>query len=138
MNLVSLRCAADYPSDSISGELQRVDLSSNLRLQTLDLSSNKLMSVVFPASPDLYKVNLSYNSLGELNFPEGNRIEDLSVQSNPNLRRLDLPSLPELKYLNREETPLVDLDFSGCPKLTKYVAYNDKIVEEYDFSHNPH
>ncbi len=96
-NLTSLRCAGT--SGSVrggSGSLSSADLSDNPKLVSLDLSCNKLTSIVFGSS--LESLNLSANPIQSLTLPEENALRSLDM-SNTAVASLDYDSLGSLEEI---------------------------------------
>lgn len=97
VNLTSLRCAGTSASGrGGSGSLSSADLSGNPKLVSLDLSCNKLTSIVFGSS--LESLNLSSNPIQSLTLPEENALRSLAL-SNTAVASLDYDSLGSLEEI---------------------------------------
>ncbi len=96
-NLTSLRCAGTSASGrGGSGSLSSADLSGNPKLVSLDLSCNKLTSIVFGSS--LEELNLSANPIQSLTLPAENALRSLAL-SNTAVASLDYDSLGSLEEI---------------------------------------
>ena len=96
-NLTTLRCAGTSGSGrGGSGSLSSADLSGNPKLTSLDLSCNKLTSIVFGSS--LESLNLSANPIQSLTLTGDNALRSLDL-SNTAIASLDYDSLGSLEEI---------------------------------------
>ncbi len=116
------------------GELTEVDLSSNTKLQVLQLMNNQLTELDLSHNPALTLVSCSSNRLTKLDLSKNTRLETLWCGGNP-IGTLDVSAQPKLKSLICGGCGLKKLDLSHNPELETLDCENNALTK-LDLSQN--
>ncbi len=116
--------------------LTSVDITRASKLQELKLSSNpKLNSLDLSKGDSLHKLILSSTGIKELNLSQTPRLQELYAASLP-IKSIDLSVCKNLKKLNLNATEVSSIDLTHCPNLT-YLTMTGLAVEDLDVSNCP-
>ena len=107
--------------------LAKIDVSKNLKLQTLFVTNNKLKSLDVSKNTDLRDLACYNNQLEKLDVTHNTKLWHLSCNTNK-LTKLDLSKNTELMYLYCYGNELNALDVSRCTKLKVLSCERNKIT----------
>ena len=116
-------------------QLTSVNLSNNINLSDLDVSTNKLASLDFRQNPKLTRLDCSVNELTSLNLSRNPRLTDLICYYNQ-LTNLDLSQNSLLTDLDCHINQLTSLDLRQNPRLTHLYCDDNRLIS-LDLSQNP-
>ncbi len=109
--LEELNCKSNY-------EIEKLDVSQNKNLKTLNCQSNKLTGIDVSNNPDLTELLCSNNHITELDLSHNPKLTILYCNFNE-LRELDVSNNPDLTELLCNNNHITELDLSNNPKLTR-------------------
>ena len=140
-NLRTLRCSGSRNVDLSShklfesvGSLKELNISSNLKLESLDISHNQITSINFSMNSKLTYLDCSGNNLSTLDVSNNSNLTYIHCGMN-NLSTLDVSKNLNLTDLKCFRNYLTALDVSNNSSLT-YLACNHNNILELDVSRN--
>jgi len=114
--------------------LQTIDISKNVLLDTISLTSNDLTSIEgIPAAKNLVWLSLSSNLFTEFTL-ENSNVKNFLMDHNE-IVNLDVSLAPKLESAVLNLNKITSLDFSNNP-LLKVLNFSANKVETIDFSNN--
>ena len=117
---------------SINGtcESDRIDLSGNIKLETLYIDSANLKRLVLPKDAPLKDISIKSTLLESIDLNEYKGLQKIKIESNELLEGLDFRDFPELAELkcsfNRK---LHNLNVSNCPELKVFECTSDALSD---------
>jgi len=118
-----------------TGKLTSLDVSKNLKLKSLDCSSNELTSLNLSKNIVLESLNCGSNKLTSLDISQNTALKSLTCSSNK-LTSLDPTNNIKLTFISLENNLLESLNLSNNKELTTLTCYSNKITS-LDFSGKP-
>ncbi|MCR4648361.1 MAG: DUF4214 domain-containing protein [Lachnospiraceae bacterium] len=113
-----------------------LDLSHNPELEHLTCGTCKLKTLDLSNNTKLTHLDAFQNKFTSLDLRYNTKLKRLDINSNTNLKSIDVSMLPDLQYLNVGYTGLKKLNVKNNPHLNKLnCAYNS--LESLDLSNNP-
>lgn len=97
--------------------LDVLDVSGLEQLEVLNASGCNVSEVYFSGNSKLKNVNLAYNMVDTLEFPESNQITTLDCSNSETLTEINTTVLKELETLYLSDSSMPILDLSACTKL---------------------
>ena len=130
--LINFRCIAE---DGSYGVLERLDLSSNKELETIDVKNQCLRTLILDNEKLRGLCCFNNRYLTGLNLSNSPELEDLLCWNN-NISELDVSHNPKLRLLACAQNPISVLDVSKNYELRE-LAFNDTQVSSINLSNNP-
>jgi len=135
-------------SESGRGQLTKLDLSNNTKLEELSFLNNAVSELNLSGCNDLRTITCWSNQLKSLDITQHPKLELLACAQNqitsldfshcPHLREvavndnlltsLDVTCLPNLEILECGGNPIKELDVSKCPNLKQLITTNSPIL----------
>lgn len=105
----------------------RIDLSSNTKLERIKITSKTLQELVLPKGAPLKEFTLSRSLLKGIDLSSYKGLQKVHIETNNNMTELDFLDFPELVDLTVSANKILyTLNVSNCPKLTTLdVNYNN-------------
>ncbi|OXA76812.1 Por secretion system C-terminal sorting domain-containing protein [Flavobacterium aquidurense] len=114
--------------------VETVDLSKNIALTSLDLSSNKLSKIELSKNTALISIDLSNNLLSEINLTNNLNLKTLQFGRN-NISKIDVSANTKLTYILADNNKLTSFDISKNPDVFQVWCQGNQI-RNLDFSKN--
>ncbi len=108
--------------------LTSIDVSNNLLLEELYVSTNNLTSLDVSNNTALKKLSANTTNISSLDITNNVALEELNIFSNPNLTSLNVNSNPLLNRLIASSTSITALDVSSNPLLTELHVHDTGLV----------
>lgn len=129
------RCPAmrvlDLHSNAIEGTIDCRQMAS---LSKVDISDNKVSSLLLPKHSSVYEIDCGYNKLTELDVTGLAGLDELTCSGNE-LTAIDLDGLTSLTELAVDDNKLTTIDVSPCTALERLMAA-ENAIETIDLSKN--
>lgn len=116
--------------------IEKVDISTNTALTSLDCSGNKLSELDISKNTELEMLDCGGNLLTALDVTKHAKLERLYCESNK-LTKLDVSGNTELTQLHCFENQLTTLDVSKNTKLTQLFCFDNQLTGTLDVSNCP-
>ncbi|MEG2620976.1 MAG: hypothetical protein RSA10_02645, partial [Bacilli bacterium] len=122
--------------DGFTDSMSVIDVSNNVLLKTLYLTSNWNRIIGYEKLVNLEELKIADNSTMTFNFNTMPKLKSLSVgYSRCNMSSLNVKENPNLTFLSIVGCPITDFDFSANSKL-KYLNLNQDGITSIDLSNN--
>ena len=128
--LKELNCDNCFNQSSASRSYSNgvLDLSANIKLQTLSCTDNGLTGLILPDTQTLSWINCSNNQLTSLDVSKNTSLNYLSCMSNQ-LETIDVSLNTALTFLELDNNQFVNLDISQNTLLETLWVPNNKLIE---------
>ena len=137
-NLTSLDLTSNTKLESLDvsyNQLTDIDVSSNSELEQLQCGANTLTSLDVSGCPKLKRLYCTENQLTAIDISANTKLEDLTLSYNQ-LTELDVSHNPLLHQLACDENPLTELDVSTNKELERLIC-GETMLTSLDVSNNP-
>lgn len=105
-----------------------LDFADNASLVNINLSFNKIKTITFPNESKLENIYIDHNDLESLDFKNQNSLINLEAQNN-NLTKINISDSYKLKFLNLDYNKLSSLDLSRQESLIELSAHHNMITD---------
>lgn len=105
-----------------------LDFADNASLVNINLSFNKIKTITFPNESKLENIYIDHNDLESLDFKNQNSLINLEAQNN-NLKKINISDSYKLKFLNLDYNKLASLDVSRQESLIELSAHHNMITD---------
>ncbi|WP_394746166.1 hypothetical protein [Shigella flexneri] len=108
--------------------LTYLDFTDNASLVNINLSFNKIKTITFPNESKLENIYIDHNNLENLDLKKQHSLVNLEAQNN-NLTKNNISDSYKLKFLNLDYNKLASLDLSRQESLIELSAHHNMITD---------
>ena len=105
-----------------------LDFTDNASLVNINLSFNKIKTITFPNESKLENIYIDHNNLENLDLKNQYSLVNLEAQNN-NLTKINISDSYKLKFLNLDYNKLASLDLSRQESLIELSAHHNMITD---------